>query len=146
MSELRIHTALEGTGAAGAIVLSDEQVAELSTAKAFPVVVTVGGSTARLRLSRMGGRNLIGFSKANRAAMRLELGAEFDAVIAPDTAERTVDVPESLAAALADAGLTAAYDALNFTRRKEIAVSVADAKQDATRDRRIAKALDDLRG
>ncbi|MDQ4215727.1 YdeI/OmpD-associated family protein [Microbacterium capsulatum] len=146
MSELRIRTALEPMGPAGAIVLTDEQVAALSTAKAFPVAVTIGASTARLRLARMGGKNLIGFSKANRSAMGVELGAEFDAVIVADTAERTVEVPEALAAALADAGLTAVYEGLSFTRRKEIAVAVADAKQETTRDRRIAKAVDELRG
>ena len=145
MSELRIRTTLEPMGPAGAIVLTDAQVAELTSAKAFPVAVTVGEKTARLRLARMGGRNLIGFSKANRAAVGLELGDEFDAVITADTAERTVDVPEALASALADAGLTAAYEALNYTQRKEIARSVADAKQEATRERRIAKALDELR-
>ncbi|GAB6859273.1 YdeI/OmpD-associated family protein [Microbacterium xylanilyticum] len=146
MSELRIRTTLEPMGPAGAIVLTDAQVAELSSAKAFPVAVIVGEKTARLRLARMGGRNLIGFSKANRAAVGLELGDEFDAVITADTAERTVDVPEALTSALADAGLTAAYEALNYTQRKEIARSVADAKQEATRERRIAKALDELRG
>jgi len=146
MTELRIRTVLMSKGSAGAIVLTDAQVAELSSAKAFPVVVTIGGNSARLRLSRMGGQNLIGFSKANRAAIGIELDEEFDAVIAPDTAERAVDVPEALATALADAGLTAAYEALNYTQRKEIARSVADAKQDETRERRIAKALDELRG
>jgi hypothetical protein len=145
MSELRIRTTLEPMGPAGAIVLSDAQVAELSTAKAFPVVVAVGEKTARLRLARMGGKNLIGFSKANRAAIGVELGDEFDAVIAADTAERTVEVPEALAAALAEAGLTGAFEALSFTRRKELAGSVVDAKQEATRERRIAKALDELR-
>jgi hypothetical protein len=146
MSELRIRTTLEPMGPAGAIVLTDAQVAELSSGKAFPVAVTIGEKTARLRLARMGGKNLIGFSKANRAAVGLELGDEFDAVITADTAERTVDVPDELATALADAGLTAAYEALNYTRRKEIARSVADAKQEATRERRIEKALDELRG
>ena len=146
MSELRIRTVLEPFGPAGAIVLTDAQVAEISTAKAFPVVVTIGANTARLRLGRMDGKNCIGFSKATRTAMGVELGDEFDAVIAPDAAERTVEVPAALAPALDGAGLTAAYEALSFTRRKEIAVSVADAKQDATRERRIAKALDELRG
>lgn len=146
MSELRIRTTLEPFGPAGAIVLSDDQVAEISTAKAFPVVVTIGANTARLRLGRMGGKNCIGFSKANRAAMGVELGDEFDAVITPDVAERTVDVPDALAAALdADASAKTAYEALSYTRRKEIARSIAEAKQDATRDRRLAKALDDLR-
>ena len=146
MTELRIRAVLEPFGPAGAIVLTDDQVAEISTAKAFPVVVTIGANSARLRLGRMGGKNCIGFSKANRAAMGIDLGDEFDAVIAADTAERTVEVPPELASALAAADLTAAYQALSFTRRKEIALSVADAKQDATRERRIAKALDELHG
>lgn len=147
MSELRLHTVLELMGPAGAIVLDDEQVAQLSTAKAFPVVVTIGERTGRLRLARMGGKNLIGFSKAARAEMGVELGDEIDVVIAADTAERTVEIPDALAAALAsDPAAKAAFDALAYSRRKEIARSIADAKQDATRERRLAKALADLQG
>ncbi|WP_309128169.1 YdeI/OmpD-associated family protein [Microbacterium sp.] len=146
MSELRLHTVLQPMGPAGAIVLDDEQVATLSAAKTFPVVVTIGERAARLRLARMGGQNLIGFSKAARAEMGVELGDEFDVVIAPDTAERTVEVPEALAAALeSDADAKAAFDGLSYSRRKEIARSIAEAKQDATRERRLAKALEELR-
>jgi hypothetical protein len=146
MTELRLHAVLQPTGPAGAIVLDDDQVAILSTAKAFPVVVTVGDRTTRLRLARMGGRNLIGFSKAVRAELGVELGDEFDAIIAADAAERTVEIPHALAAALAsDPAAKSAYEALPFTRRKEIARSIAEAKQDATRERRIAKALEELR-
>lgn len=146
MSELRLHTVLEPMGPAGAIVLDDEQVAALSDAKAFPVVVTIGDRTARLRLARMGGKNLIGFSKAARAELGVELRDEFDVIIAPDADERTVDVPDVLAAALdADPVARAAFDGLSYTRRKEIARSIAEAKQDATRQRRLEKALADLR-
>ena len=146
MSELRLHTVLEPMGPAGAIVLDDEQVAALSSAKAFPVVVTIGERTARLRLARMGGKNLIGFSKAVRADMGVDLGDEIDVVIAPDEAERTVELPEVLATALqADPVARAAYEELSFTRRKEIARSIAEAKQDATRQRRLEKTLAELR-
>lgn len=146
MSELRLHTVLEPMGPAGAIVLDDEQVAALSDGKGFPVVVTIGERSARLRLARMGGKNLIGFSKAARAELGVELRDEFDVIIAPDADERTVDVPDVLAAALdADPVARAAFDGLSYTRRKEIARSIAEAKQDATRQRRLEKALADLR-
>lgn len=146
MTELRLHTVLEPMGPAGAIVLDDDQRAILSDAKTFPVIVTIGDRTARLRLARMGGKHLIGFSKAVRAELGVELGDEFDAVITVDAAERTVEIPEPLAAALdADAVAKAAFDALAYSRRKEIARSIADAKQDATRERRLAKALEQLR-
>lgn len=146
MTELHLHATLEPMGPAGAIVLTDEQVQVLSSAKTFPVVVAIGEHTGRLRLARMGGKNLIGFSKAARAELGVELGESFDVVITPDAAERTVDIPEALAAALAaDADAQAAFDALSYSRRKEIARGITEAKQDATRDRRVAKALEDLR-
>lgn len=146
MTELHLHATLEPMGPAGAIVLTDEQVQVLSSAKAFPVTVTIGQRTGRLRLARMGGKNLIGFSKTARAELGVELGESFDVVITPDAAERTVNIPEALAAALAaDADARAAFDALSYSRRKEIARGITEAKQDATRDRRVAKALEDLR-
>lgn len=147
MSELRVHTVLTGRGPAAAILLSDEQVATFGAGKAFPVAVTIGGRTARLRLARMGGENLIGFSKAVRADLGVDIGQEVDAVIRLDSAERTVDVPPALAEALdAEPALRTAFDALSFSVRKEHARAVAEAKQPATRERRIAKILDGLRG
>jgi hypothetical protein len=147
MSELRLHTVLTGRGPAAAILLTDEQVASLGAGKAFPVAVTIGGRTARLRVARMGSENMIGFSKAVRADLGLEIDQEIDAVIRVDSAERTVDVPPELAAALgADPALRTAFDALSYTMRKEHARSVAEAKQEATRERRIAKIVDALGG
>ncbi|MFJ4223048.1 YdeI/OmpD-associated family protein [Microbacterium sp. NPDC089695] len=147
MSELRLHTVLEGRGPAAAIILSDEQVASFGAGKAFPVAVTIGGRTARLRLARMGGQNMIGFSKAVRADLGVEIDQEVDAVIRLDAAERTVEVPPALAAALdADPAVRTAFDALSYSVRKEHARTVAEAKQEATRDRRIAKIVESLRG
>lgn len=147
MSELRLHTVLTGRGPAAAILLSDEEVASFGAGKAFPVAVTIGGRTARLRVARMGSENMIGFSKAVRADLGLEIGQEVDAVIRVDSAERTVDVPAELADALdADPAVRAAFDALSYSVRKAHARSVAEAKQDATRERRIAKIVDALRG
>ncbi|CAD5141717.1 conserved protein of unknown function [Microbacterium sp. Nx66] len=146
MSELRVHTVLTGRGPAAAILLTDEQVASFGAGKTFPVAVTIGGRTARLRLARMGGENMIGLSKAARADLGVEIDQEVDAVIRLDTAERTVEVPPALAAALdADPAVRAAFDALSPSARKEHARAVADAKQDTTRERRIAKIVESLR-
>lgn len=147
MSELRVHTVLTGRGPAAAILLTDEQVASFGAGKTFPVAVTIGGRTARLRLARMGGENMIGLSKAARADLGVEIDQEVDAVIRLDTAERTVEVPAALTAALdVDPAVRAAFDALSPSARKEHARAVADAKQDATRERRIAKIVESLRG
>ena len=143
---LTLQTTLAARGPAAAIVLTDDQVAELGTAKSAPVTVTIAGRTARLRLARMGGENLIGLSKAARAELGVQIGAAVEAVIAPDLTERTVQVPDELAAALAGAGLTEAFAAWSYSRRKEAARSVAEAKAAETRSRRVAKVLDQLSG
>lgn len=148
MSELHLHTVLEQHDPAAAIVLTDEQVATLGEGrKTFAVVVTIGGRTARLRLARMGGSNMIGFSKAARSEMGLEMNQEIDVTIAMDTAERTVDVPPALADVLtSDPALRSSFDALAYSRRKEMARQIAEAKQDETRQRRLEKILTELRG
>lgn len=147
MAELHVHTSLASRGPAAAIVLTDEQVAALGSAKAAPVVVTIGDQSIRLRLARMGAENMIGFSKAARAQLGLDIGAEIDATITIDTAERAVELPTELSTALqAEPGLRERFDALPYSARKEHARTVADAKQDATRERRLTKILESLRG
>lgn len=142
---LSLRTTLEPFGPACAILLTDEQIAQLGPVKNPPVVVTIDGKSARLRVARMDGKNCIGLSKAARAELGVEIGDEVSATIEPDTAERTVDVPPELATALAQSPeAKAAFDALSYTRRKEHARSVAEAKKPETRDRRIAKIIESL--
>lgn len=144
---IHVRMTLEPLGPATAIILTDEQVAELGGGKRAAVVVTIGGRRARLRLAAMGGKNMIGLSKAARAELGVDIGDAVEATIALDTAERTVEIPDDLRRALdADRTLRAAFDALAFTHRKEHARSVADAKRPETRERRIAAVVAALRG
>ena len=144
---LTLTTTLEPFGPACAILLTDDQVAELSTVKNPPVVVTIEGKSQRLRVARMDGRNCIGLSKAARSALGVDIGQEVTASIELDSAERTVDMPAELTAALeADPAAKGAFDALSFTKRKEHARQIAEAKTPETRDRRLGKILEQLRG
>lgn len=146
MTALHLETVLNHAPPAGNIELTDEQVATLGPGKTMPVLVTIGDRTARLRLARMGGKNLIGFSKAAREELGVELGQEIEATVDVDTAERTVDVPPALAVALdAEPGLRERFEAVTYSRRKEMARSIADAKQEETRQRRLKKVLEELR-
>lgn len=142
---LRIRTVLEPFGPAAAIELTDDQVTALGGGKRAAVVVAIDGRSARLRLAVMDGRNVIGLSKASRAALGVDLGDEVDASISLDSVEREVEVPDDLAEALAGAGVRAAFDALSYTRRKELARGVADAKRPETRAKRVAAAVDAVR-
>lgn len=143
---LRLTTTFEARGPAAAIVLSDEQVSSLGgDAKAFPVKVTVKGVTVALRVARMGGENLIGFSKAARTEAGVEIGARHKVVIERDAGERTVDVPADLAKALRGGHVDKQFAALAYSHRKEYVRWIEEAKKPETRARRISQAVDMVR-
>jgi len=138
---LQIHAVLAPMGPATAIELTDAQVAELGGGKRAAVVVGIGERRARVRLGVMDGRNLIGLSKAVRAELGVEIGDEVDVTVDLDTADREIEVPADLAQALDAEGARAAFDALSFSRRKELARGVSEAKRPETRERRVAAVL-----
>lgn len=146
MGEVRLHTVLDAHGPAAALVLTDEQVAALGGTRTPPVRLTVGGTTVSARVGRMGGRNLLGLSRALRAELGVEIGDTLDATITLDDQPRSVEVPAPLAAALAaDPAARSAFDALAFTHRKEYARWVGEAKRDETTRRRVEQTLARLR-
>ena len=138
---VRITATLQARGPAAAVLLTDEQLAEIGQgAKTPAVTVTVnGGYTFAGRIGRMGGDTLLGFNKANRTAAGVEAGDEVELLITLDDGPREVDVPADLAAALdADPAARKGFDALAYSHRKEYARAVAEAKRPETRERRIA--------
>jgi Bacteriocin-protection, YdeI or OmpD-Associated/Domain of unknown function (DUF1905) len=147
MGEVTLKTTLQPRGPAAAVVLDDEQVAQVGEGrKAFPVRATINGYTWGGRVSRMGGEFLLGLNREVRTGAGVEAGDEVTVTIALDEAPREVDVPAALAQALeGDATAKATFDALAFTHRKEFARWIAEAKKDETRERRVAQALQMLR-
>ena len=143
----RFTTELLQTGNNVGIVIPDEVAAELG-GRRVPVVITLnGGYSYRNTTAVMGGRTLVGLNAEHRAASGLAGGDTVEVTIERDDAPREVEVPEPLAQALAaDAVATAAWTALSYSRRKEMARAIADAKGDGTRARRLDKTLDQLRG
>ncbi|MBI4944561.1 MAG: DUF1905 domain-containing protein [Actinobacteria bacterium] len=144
---LRFEAVLEKRGPAGAFLLSDEQVAAVGDGrKTFPVSVTVNGTTLALRLARMGGENMIGLNKAVRSQAGVEVDGTYTVEVVADAGERTVEVPDDLAAALAaDGAAQAAFTALAYSHRKEYVRWVTEAKREQTRADRVAKTVEMVR-
>jgi len=144
---LTITATFEQRGPAGAFVLTDEQARALGGGrKAFPVTLTVNGATFPLRLARMGGENLIGLRKDVREAAGLAYGDVTAIEVAADEAERTVEVPDDLAAALAaQPAAETAFAAMAYSHRKEYVRWVTEAKKAETRATRIAKTVEMVR-
>lgn len=137
-----------GDGRNAGIVVPDEILASFDAGKRVPVTVTVDGSyTYRSTTAVMGGRNLISFNADTRAKTGKGIGDEVEITLERDTAPRTVEVPPDLRAALdADPAAAAKWEATSPSQKKAFAISVADAKSDETRSRRIQAIIDKMRG
>lgn len=145
--DMRFETTIElGGKTATGFEVPDEIVEALGAGKRPAVSVTVGGHTYRSTVAVMGGRYLVPLSAENRAAAGLAAGDNVEVEIEVDTAERVLDVPEDLAAAIAaDAGAQAFWDSISYSRRRRIVLAVDGAKAAETRLRRIEKSVTDLR-
>lgn len=119
-------------------------VESLEAGKRPAVVVDVNGFEYRSTIAVMAGRYLIPFSSDKRAATGLAGGDPITVTLALDTAPRTVEVPDDLAAALAAAGVREVFDGLAPSKRKAHVTAVETAKAAETRSRRVAKIVADL--
>jgi hypothetical protein len=116
-----------------------EVIAALGTQKKPKVKVSLNGYTYRSTVFAYGDVFMLPLSQEHRAAAGVQAGDEVEVTLELDLEPRTVEVPDDLAAALADKpGATAAFDALSYTMRKEYARQVNEAKAQETRTRRIA--------
>lgn len=117
-------------------------VAGLGQGKRPPVRVTIAGHTYRSTVAVMGGDFLIGVSADVRAATGVNAADEVDVDVELDAQPREVVVPRDLADALdGDASARRNFEALSYSNRRRLVMSVEDAKTDETRQRRIVKTV-----
>ena len=143
----RFRAELESSGRTTAgFVVPDSLVAELGGGGRPKVLVRLNGYQFRTSIARMGGRYLLGVSNERRAAAKVSPGEVLDVEIELDTAERVVEVPDDLAAALAaEPPAQAGFEALSYSNQQWHVLQVTGAKQPATRERRIAASVNALR-
>lgn len=144
-----IEPARPGGSGGGAVVrLPDDVAASFGTRRAVRVKGTLDGVAYRSNLMPMGGGAFcLGVHKATREAVRRTFGDTVTVTIERDDEPREVVVPPDLRAALdADPEANAAWERLAPSHRREHANAIAEAKRPETRERRVAKALEMLRG
>jgi hypothetical protein len=135
---------VEPAGNATGVTVPADIVDELGGGRPL-VVISINGHSWRSRIATKNGRSLIGISRANRTAAKIELGQHIDVTLELDTEPRTVDVPHDVAEALdADPSVRAAFDALPYGLRRKHIDDIDAAKTDATRQRRIDKLVTTL--
>jgi hypothetical protein len=143
---MKFRTTIElGGKTATGFAVPDEVVEHLGSGKRPTVKVTLGGFTYRTTVARMGGRYMVPLSAENRTGAGVAAGDDVEVTIELDTAPREMDVPDDFAAALTAAGIRPTFDRMSYTHRKEWVRSIEDAKAPATRQRRIEKAVTEIK-
>jgi len=145
---LRFTATLEEARAGGAVVLVSAEVATaLGGLKQMRVFGTLNGVDYRSSTMPYAGRGLfMGVHKATRQAAGVDFGDVVEIEVTRDDAPRTLELaPELEAAFSAEPELRARFDALSFSRRRDLAGPIADAKRPETRARRLEAALAHLR-
>jgi hypothetical protein len=118
----------------------------LGAGKRPAVRVTLGGHTYRTSVGTVDGQPMLPVSAEARQSAGVAGGDEVDVEIELDTAPREVTVPPDFAAALdQDPEARRFFDGLSYSNKRRFTEPIADAKTAETRERRIAKAISQLR-
>jgi len=139
-------TILQADKNATGIQIPDEVVESLGAGKRPPVRVTINGYTYRNTVAVMGGVFMVGVSAEHRKGAGVAGGDEVDVDIELDTAPRVVTVPPDFQAALDnDVEAKRFFEGLSYSNKSRHVLSIEDAKTAETRQRRIDKAVSQLR-
>ena len=144
---MRFETTMLLSGNNTGIEVPPDVIEALGAGRKPAVTVSVNGYEYRSTVAVMGGRHLIPFSSDKRAATGIQGGDPIVVDVEVDTAPRTVEVPDDLAAALeATPGARAAFDALSPSAGKAHVTNVESAKAPETRQRRVDAIVAKLAG
>ncbi|MNI61472.1 hypothetical protein D3C73_1167460 [compost metagenome] len=135
---------LSGKTATG-IPVPEEAVAALGAGKKPAVKVTIGGYTYPSTVAVMGGQFLIPLSAEHRTGAGVSAGDEIEVELVLDNEPREVIVPPDFAEALdQEPAARSFFDGLSYSNKRRFVLSIEDAKTAETRQRRIAKAVQNL--
>jgi len=147
MKKLEFTVKLEGKGISVAWLNAPFDVVKIFGTRArVPVRGTINGFPFRTSLMPMGGCHGMAVNKTMRDGAGVKAGDTVKVVMERDQAERVVEVPPLLKKELAKSKTAQAnWQKLSYSHQKEIALSIREAKQEETRVRRLAKAINILK-
>jgi hypothetical protein len=142
--KLRFKVKIEGKeiGAVTAITPPVEVLEVFGTRGRVPITGTINGFPFRSSLMPMGGCHRMPVNKTLREGAGVKAGDVVEVVMERDEAPRTVEPPALLKKLLGKSKTAKAnWEKLPFTHKKEIAIWIDGAKQEETRARRLARAM-----
>jgi len=127
-----------------ALEVPDEVLRELGTNKRAPLKVTINGYTFQTTATGVDGKCMIPFALKDREGSKTKALDVIEITLELDSGFREVELHPELETALETSKLRTTFDALTYSKRKEFARQVNEAKADETREKRIAKVLESL--
>lgn len=145
--EHRFRSVIEAARSSGAVALIPGDVAAaLGGMRQMRVLGSVAGTSFRSSTMPYRGGLYLGVHKATREAAGLSIGDEGEFTLVRDTSPRVLELAPELEAALAAAPeLRERFEALSFSRRRDLSAPILEAKRPETRAARLERALDQLR-
>jgi DNA-binding protein YbaB len=138
------ETAVLGEGNHASLLIPDWVLEELQTNKRAPLKVTINGHTYQSTAVGVDGECRVVFPSAERLAAKAKAGDIVQVTLELDSGYRTVEMHPELVLALDKAGLSDVFADLSYSKRKEFARQVNEAKADDTRLRRIEKVIEGM--
>jgi len=144
---VRFRTTLQLDGKTATGIRVPEEVVEgLGGGKRPPVLATINGHSYRTSVASVRGEFKIPVSADVRKEAGVSAGDEVDVDVELDTEPREVAVPTDFTDVLErDAKLRRSFDGLSRSKKRRLVDPIGQAKTAETRQRRIDKALDELR-
>lgn len=119
----------------------DEVLAELGANRRAPLKITINGHTYRSTTTAVDGECRVVFPQAERDATGVGAGDQVVVELELETGHREVELPADLEDALVASGLREKFESMTYSKRKEFARQVAEAKAAETRAKRVEKVL-----
>jgi hypothetical protein len=143
----RFRTVIEpATGGGAAAKVPPEVEAALGGKKQIRVTGTLNGHPIRTSTMPYRGAFFVGLHKAAREEASVEIGDEVELELTRDDSPRVLELPLELEAAfVAEPALRDRFNGLSFSRRRDLAAPISEARKPETRAARLEKALDALR-
>lgn len=134
-------TTIIGVGNHASIDIPLANLQELGGSRRAPLKITINGHTYQSTATGVDGRCEVVFPMRDRKAAGVEAGEAVEVSLELDSGYREVELPKELGHALQQKNLTKVFRELIYSKRKEFARSVQEARALETKQRRIAKII-----
>lgn len=139
------ETVVIGSGNHASLEIPEANLAEIGANKRAPLKITINGYTYQSTATGVDGQCRVVFPQRDRDAAGAKAGDHITVTLELDNGYRQVDIPPALSDALKARNLSETFHDLIYSKRKEYARLVGEAKTDETRMRRIDKIIAELK-